>query len=308
MPNGIMNLNLHWYDQPTLFDRLNEKSIDWKGYFGFSFHETRGAGAPEYFERESPRATLLHSMVRRAAPYQLPIALGGRRPRSRCARSSRACPIWLRKATVASKMADSAFIAPPAAQLSQAFTIMRMMNSTGPMLLHGLLTAATMDAIHMRLDGRRTNQRLEFGTGEPGVAVNANEAFVGEQALNHAFILWIDQVMRGQLETATAARLFQCMPQISKGIVRVGHIGDDRRQHVVARHVGGLQTQYSPRKGSTRETRAPIGAAKTEQHDPKSRPAPIKVPADREFPVEPLQPHGRMGGAVEKEGGAALSN
>lgn len=34
MPNGIMNLNLHWYDQPTLFDRLNEKSIDWRVYFG----------------------------------------------------------------------------------------------------------------------------------------------------------------------------------------------------------------------------------------------------------------------------------
>jgi phospholipase C len=34
MPHGIMNLNLHWYDQPTLFDRLNEKSIDWKVYFG----------------------------------------------------------------------------------------------------------------------------------------------------------------------------------------------------------------------------------------------------------------------------------
>ena len=34
MPNGIMNLNLHWYDQPTLFDRLNEKSVDWKVYFG----------------------------------------------------------------------------------------------------------------------------------------------------------------------------------------------------------------------------------------------------------------------------------
>jgi phospholipase C len=34
MPNGIMNLNLHWYDQPTIFDRLNEKSIEWKVYFG----------------------------------------------------------------------------------------------------------------------------------------------------------------------------------------------------------------------------------------------------------------------------------
>jgi phospholipase C len=34
MPNGIMNLNLHWYDQPTIFDRLNEKHIDWRVYFG----------------------------------------------------------------------------------------------------------------------------------------------------------------------------------------------------------------------------------------------------------------------------------
>ena len=34
MPNGIMNLNLHWYDQPTIFDRLNEKSLEWKVYFG----------------------------------------------------------------------------------------------------------------------------------------------------------------------------------------------------------------------------------------------------------------------------------
>lgn len=34
MPNGIMSLNLHWYDQPTVFDRLNEKEKDWKVYFG----------------------------------------------------------------------------------------------------------------------------------------------------------------------------------------------------------------------------------------------------------------------------------
>lgn len=34
MPNGIMSLNLHWYDQPTVFDRLNEKKKDWKVYFG----------------------------------------------------------------------------------------------------------------------------------------------------------------------------------------------------------------------------------------------------------------------------------
>lgn len=34
MPNGIMNLNLHWYDQPTIFDRLNEKGLAWRVYFG----------------------------------------------------------------------------------------------------------------------------------------------------------------------------------------------------------------------------------------------------------------------------------
>jgi phospholipase C len=34
MPNGILSLNLHWYDQPTVFDRLNEKAKDWKVYFG----------------------------------------------------------------------------------------------------------------------------------------------------------------------------------------------------------------------------------------------------------------------------------
>ena len=34
MPGGIMDLNLHWYDQPTVFDRLNEKKVEWKVYFG----------------------------------------------------------------------------------------------------------------------------------------------------------------------------------------------------------------------------------------------------------------------------------
>jgi phospholipase C len=34
MPYGIMNLNLHWYDQPTIFDRLNEKQKEWRVYFG----------------------------------------------------------------------------------------------------------------------------------------------------------------------------------------------------------------------------------------------------------------------------------
>lgn len=27
MPEGIMNLNLHWYDQSTIFDRLNDRDI-----------------------------------------------------------------------------------------------------------------------------------------------------------------------------------------------------------------------------------------------------------------------------------------
>ena len=34
MPGGLMDLNLHWYDQPTLFDRLNERSREWAVYRG----------------------------------------------------------------------------------------------------------------------------------------------------------------------------------------------------------------------------------------------------------------------------------
>lgn len=34
MPNGVLDLNLHWYDQPTIFDRLNERSISWRVYHG----------------------------------------------------------------------------------------------------------------------------------------------------------------------------------------------------------------------------------------------------------------------------------
>lgn len=34
MPNGIMDMNLHWYDQTTIFDRLNEKSKTWVVYYG----------------------------------------------------------------------------------------------------------------------------------------------------------------------------------------------------------------------------------------------------------------------------------
>jgi phospholipase C len=34
MPEGLFNWNLHWYSQPTIFDRLNEKNKTWKVYFG----------------------------------------------------------------------------------------------------------------------------------------------------------------------------------------------------------------------------------------------------------------------------------
>jgi len=34
MPEGVMNANLHWYNQTTLYDRLNERGIRWKIYFG----------------------------------------------------------------------------------------------------------------------------------------------------------------------------------------------------------------------------------------------------------------------------------
>jgi phospholipase C len=34
MPSGIMDIDVHWYDQLTLFDRLNEKNVSWKVYFG----------------------------------------------------------------------------------------------------------------------------------------------------------------------------------------------------------------------------------------------------------------------------------
>jgi phospholipase C len=34
MPNGIFQPNLHCYDQPTVYDRLSEKNIDWRIYFG----------------------------------------------------------------------------------------------------------------------------------------------------------------------------------------------------------------------------------------------------------------------------------
>jgi len=34
MPGGLLDLNLHWYDQPSVFDRLNEAGRDWAVYHG----------------------------------------------------------------------------------------------------------------------------------------------------------------------------------------------------------------------------------------------------------------------------------
>ena len=34
MPDGILDANLHWYDQTTLYDRLNEKKREWHIYYG----------------------------------------------------------------------------------------------------------------------------------------------------------------------------------------------------------------------------------------------------------------------------------
>jgi phospholipase C len=34
MPEGILDANLHWYDQTTLYDRLNEKGLAWRIYYG----------------------------------------------------------------------------------------------------------------------------------------------------------------------------------------------------------------------------------------------------------------------------------
>lgn len=34
MPEGVMNANLHWYNQTTIYDRLNERGIPWRIYFG----------------------------------------------------------------------------------------------------------------------------------------------------------------------------------------------------------------------------------------------------------------------------------
>ena len=34
MPDSVFNLNWHWYDQPTLYDRLNARKITWRIYYG----------------------------------------------------------------------------------------------------------------------------------------------------------------------------------------------------------------------------------------------------------------------------------
>jgi len=34
MPSGLFNLNLHWYNQDTIYDRLTAKGLEWKVYYG----------------------------------------------------------------------------------------------------------------------------------------------------------------------------------------------------------------------------------------------------------------------------------
>ena len=34
MPEGVLDANLHWYNQTTVYDRLNEKDVSWKIYYG----------------------------------------------------------------------------------------------------------------------------------------------------------------------------------------------------------------------------------------------------------------------------------
>jgi phospholipase C len=54
MPEGLFSWNLHWYDQPTIFDRLNEREKSWHVYytdFALSFllvHQWEPANAAKY--------------------------------------------------------------------------------------------------------------------------------------------------------------------------------------------------------------------------------------------------------------------
>jgi phospholipase C len=56
MPNGVMDANLHWYDQPTLYDRLNEKRRSWRIYYGdipqslVLVHQMEPPNAARYFK------------------------------------------------------------------------------------------------------------------------------------------------------------------------------------------------------------------------------------------------------------------
>lgn len=56
MPEGILDANLHWYDQTTIYDRLNEKKIPWKIYYGdipqslALVHQLEPRNAANYFK------------------------------------------------------------------------------------------------------------------------------------------------------------------------------------------------------------------------------------------------------------------
>jgi phospholipase C len=56
MPEGILDANLHWYNQTTLYDRLNEKQIEWRIYYGdvpqslILVHQLEPQNAARYFK------------------------------------------------------------------------------------------------------------------------------------------------------------------------------------------------------------------------------------------------------------------
>jgi phospholipase C len=56
MPEGILDANLHWYDQTTIYDRLNEKGIPWRIYYGdiaqslVLVHQLEPKNAVNYFK------------------------------------------------------------------------------------------------------------------------------------------------------------------------------------------------------------------------------------------------------------------
>ena len=71
MPQGAFHLNLHWYDQATIFDRLNEKDKCWKVYytdFALSFLLTN-QWAPRNVARHKHMTTFFRDAARDPAKF-----------------------------------------------------------------------------------------------------------------------------------------------------------------------------------------------------------------------------------------------